>query len=166
MADLEESEFGDGERVRLWLTRATAAPIDKHWRCQPCGMVTERWQSVCPNCGAFGTIDWRSPPPGYSGILSLDDGISAEEVKAITVERPPVADRAGTDRRTATARPKAADDKPLPPPATAHRSAGVTAATICSLLALNASPPAAGISARRWRCVRGSSSIGTWPRSL
>lgn len=88
MADLEESEFGDGELVRLWLTRATAAPIDKHWRCQPCGMVTERWQSVCPNCGAFGTIDWRSPPPGYSGILSLEEGISAEEVKAITAERP------------------------------------------------------------------------------
>ncbi|MGE3905721.1 MAG: heme biosynthesis protein HemY [Reyranellaceae bacterium] len=86
MADLEESEFGDGERVRLWLTRATAAPIDKHWRCQPCGMVTERWQSVCPNCGAFGTIDWRSPPPGYSGILSLEESVGAEEVKAIAAE--------------------------------------------------------------------------------
>ncbi len=91
MADLEESEFGDGERVRLWLTRATAAPIDRHWRCQPCGMVTERWQSVCPNCGAFGTIDWRSPPPGYSGILSVEESVTAEDVKAIAVERPAIA---------------------------------------------------------------------------
>jgi HemY protein len=70
LADLEESESADGERVRRWLTRATVAPIDRHWRCQPCGMVVERWQSICPHCSAFGTIDWRSPPPGYMAALS------------------------------------------------------------------------------------------------
>jgi len=90
MADLEESEFHDGERVRLWLTRATAAPIDRHWRCSNCGMVTERWQSVCPNCGAFGTIDWRSPPPGYAGILSIEETVTAQDVKAIALEKPVV----------------------------------------------------------------------------
>ncbi|MDF3074311.1 MAG: heme biosynthesis protein HemY [Alphaproteobacteria bacterium] len=120
MADLEESEFGDGERVRLWLTRATAAPIDRHWRCQPCGMVTERWQSVCPNCGAFGTIDWRSPPPGYSGILSLEDGITAEEMKAITVEKPPVATTMPVPVNGNGAAKKE-DDKPLPPPVLPQR---------------------------------------------
>lgn len=91
MADLEESESGDGERVRLWLTRATAAPIDRHWRCSACGMVTERWQSVCPNCGAFGTIDWRAPPPGYSGILSIEETVTAEDVKAIAADKPALA---------------------------------------------------------------------------
>lgn len=69
MADLEESETGDGERVRYWLTRATLAPIDRQWRCHSCGAVGDRWQSVCGQCGAFGTIDWRPPlaiplPPG------------------------------------------------------------------------------------------------------
>ncbi|MGE0152609.1 MAG: heme biosynthesis protein HemY [Reyranellaceae bacterium] len=115
MADLEESEFGDGERVRLWLTRATAAPIDRHWRCQHCGMVTERWQSVCPNCGAFGTIDWRSPPPGYSGILSIEESVTAEDVKAIAHEKPaimPVPAKPASD-----APPPAKDEERPPPPA-------------------------------------------------
>jgi len=70
LADLEESESADGEAVRRWLTRATVAPIDRHWRCQPCGMVVERWQSICPHCSAFGTIDWRSPPPGYMAAIA------------------------------------------------------------------------------------------------
>lgn len=111
MADLEESEFGDGERVRLWLTRATAAPIDRHWRCQPCGMVTERWQSVCPNCGAFGTIDWRSPPPGYSGILSIEESVTADDVKAIAAEKPAILPTpAATAPAADTPKP---DDKPV-----------------------------------------------------
>ncbi len=87
LADLEESESADGERVRRWLTRATVAPIDRHWRCQPCGMVVERWQSICPHCSAFGTIDWRSPPPGY--VAAIADGTAPHHVPRIA---PPPSD--------------------------------------------------------------------------
>ncbi len=89
LADLEESESADSERVRRWLTRATVAPIDRHWRCQPCGMVVERWQSICPNCSAFGTIDWRSPPPGYMAAIT-DAGAPIPDMKPAVIAAPVV----------------------------------------------------------------------------
>lgn len=61
MADLEEAEFADGEKVRHWLARAADAPGDRQWRCTACGAVHERWRAVCESCGAFGTLQWRVP---------------------------------------------------------------------------------------------------------
>jgi len=63
MADLEEQEYGDGEKVRQWLARAADSPGDRQWRCRSCGAVHDRWQAVCDSCGAFGTSEWRMPPP-------------------------------------------------------------------------------------------------------
>ncbi|MEO8559724.1 MAG: hypothetical protein ABI439_11725, partial [Rhodospirillales bacterium] len=103
LADLEESESADGDRVRRWLTRATVAPIDRHWRCLPCGMVVERWQSICPHCSAFGTIDWHSPPPGYMAAIG-DASTPIPELAPLLVSAPvPVVSTAAA--------------APVPPPA-------------------------------------------------
>jgi HemY protein len=63
MADLEEQEYGDGDKVRKWLARAADSPGDRQWRCRSCGSVRDRWAAVCESCGAFGTSEWRMPPP-------------------------------------------------------------------------------------------------------
>ena len=63
MADLEEQEYGDGDKVRKWLARAADSPGDRQWRCRSCGAVRDRWAAVCESCGAFGTSEWRMPPP-------------------------------------------------------------------------------------------------------
>lgn len=62
MADLEEQEYGDGEKVRRWLARAANSPGDRHWRCRSCEAVRDRWYAICDSCGAFGTSEWRMPP--------------------------------------------------------------------------------------------------------
>jgi HemY protein len=72
MADLEEAEFADGEKVRHWLARAADAPGDRQWRCTACGAVNERWQAVCDSCGAFGTLQWRVPDP-TTGEIARDE---------------------------------------------------------------------------------------------
>jgi HemY protein len=63
MADLEEQEYGDGEKVRRWLARAADSPGDRQWRCRSCDAVHDRWLAICGSCGAFGTSEWRTPPP-------------------------------------------------------------------------------------------------------
>lgn len=132
LADLEEAESADGERVRRWLTRATVAPIDRHWRCQPCGMVVERWQSICPHCSAFGTIDWRSPPPGY--VAAIADG--TPPVDAPRIAPPPaVLPPDATPPKPAPTIPPPPDIPPASgviklaqpkPPATGNNNGGVT----------------------------------------
>ncbi|QQS10794.1 MAG: tetratricopeptide repeat protein [Rhodospirillales bacterium] len=68
MADLEEQEYGDGEKVRRWLARAADAPADRQWRCRNCGGAHDRWQSICDSCAAFGTLEWRQPPPSPQAV--------------------------------------------------------------------------------------------------
>ncbi|HJQ57246.1 MAG TPA: heme biosynthesis HemY N-terminal domain-containing protein [Vineibacter sp.] len=70
MADLEEQEYGDGEKVRHWLARAADSPGDRQWRCRSCGMVHDRWHAVCHACGAFGTSEWRMPSPSPQEVAA------------------------------------------------------------------------------------------------
>lgn len=61
MADLEEREKSDEAKVREWLGKAALAPADRAWRCGACGAQHESWRPVCESCGAFGTLQWRTP---------------------------------------------------------------------------------------------------------
>jgi HemY protein len=70
MADVEEQEYGDGEKVRHWLARAADSPGDRQWRCRNCQAVHDRWLAVCPSCGAFGTSEWRMPPPSPLAVAA------------------------------------------------------------------------------------------------
>ena len=67
MAELEESETGDGARAREWLMRASFAGSDPAWVCDDCGNAVGAWSALCGNCGAFDAFVWRTPP----SIMSL-----------------------------------------------------------------------------------------------
>jgi HemY protein len=71
MADVEEKANAGEAKVREWLGRAANAPADRAWRCGACGAQHETWRSVCENCGAFGTLQWRAPGT-YGQLLSPD----------------------------------------------------------------------------------------------
>ena len=60
MADLEEAA-GNEACARDWLVKASAANPDPSWTCASCGTATDIWDATCPNCDAFGSLDWRSP---------------------------------------------------------------------------------------------------------
>lgn len=62
MAELEESETGDGIRAREWLMRASLAGADPAWVCDDCGNTVGAWSALCGKCGAFDAFVWRVPP--------------------------------------------------------------------------------------------------------
>jgi HemY protein len=62
MARLEESVAGNVPASREWLDRALAAPPDRAHVCRHCGAAHALWQALCPECGAFDTLEWTSPP--------------------------------------------------------------------------------------------------------
>jgi HemY protein len=61
MARLEEGEHGDLIRPREWLDRAVHALPDPRYVCASCGGESTEWRSLCPRCGAFDTLAWRTP---------------------------------------------------------------------------------------------------------
>jgi HemY protein len=88
MADLEEQEYGDGEKVRRWLARAADSPGDRQWRCRSCDAVRDRWVAVCESCGAFGTSDWRMPPPPAQVVAAAGALAHAREQEVLPPEPP------------------------------------------------------------------------------
>ena len=60
-ARLEEAEHGDLGAMRKWLDRAVGAPPDPRYICTACGGESLEWRSLCPRCGAFDTLSWRTP---------------------------------------------------------------------------------------------------------
>ena len=67
MARLEEAEHGDLGPVREWLDRAVGAPPDPRYVCASCGSESLEWRSLCPRCGAFDALSWRTPPWAVAG---------------------------------------------------------------------------------------------------
>jgi HemY protein len=61
MARLEEAEHGEHGAGREWLDRAVTAPPDPRYLCASCGGESLEWRSVCPHCGAFDALSWRTP---------------------------------------------------------------------------------------------------------
>jgi HemY protein len=68
MAEVEERANTDQAKVHEWLARAAVAPADRSWSCTACAAQHETWRSVCENCSAFGTLQWRAPGT-YGQIL-------------------------------------------------------------------------------------------------
>ena len=60
MADLEEVA-GNEAAAKDWLVKASIANPDPSWTCASCGTATDIWEATCPNCQAFGSLDWRRP---------------------------------------------------------------------------------------------------------
>jgi HemY protein len=61
MAEIEKAEHADAAAAERWRAQADLAPPDPAWTCGKCGAVAEAWSALCPACGAFATLDWRSP---------------------------------------------------------------------------------------------------------
>lgn len=61
MARLEEAEQGSASAMRKWLDRAVTATPDPRYICAACGGESLEWRSLCPHCGAFDTLSWRTP---------------------------------------------------------------------------------------------------------
>lgn len=61
MAEVEESERGDGALARRWLSRAATTASDATYVCAKCETESARWVSRCPQCRAFASFEWRVP---------------------------------------------------------------------------------------------------------
>ncbi|HVH77282.1 MAG TPA: heme biosynthesis HemY N-terminal domain-containing protein [Stellaceae bacterium] len=89
MARLEEAEHGSDGQTREWLDRVAGALPEPRYICAECGAESLEWHSLCPSCGAFDTLSWRTPggaPP--AGLLPLP----AAAIKALrSAPEPPLA---------------------------------------------------------------------------
>jgi len=61
MARLEEVEHGAGPGAREWLDRAVGAMPDPRYLCASCAGESLEWRSLCPHCGSFDALAWRTP---------------------------------------------------------------------------------------------------------
>ena len=68
MARLERAEHGDSAAAREWLDKAAAAPSEPRYLCARCGGDSLQWQALCPHCGGFDTLAWRSPQPQSAAV--------------------------------------------------------------------------------------------------
>jgi HemY protein len=68
MARVEEAEHGDPAAAHEWLDRAVRALPDPRYVCANCGGESAEWRSLCPHCGAFDTLAWRTPVWASSGV--------------------------------------------------------------------------------------------------
>jgi len=61
LAELEERGNGNPSRAREWRDEAAQAGPDSAWVCNHCGAAAQTWASLCGQCGAFATLEWRLP---------------------------------------------------------------------------------------------------------
>jgi HemY protein len=81
MARLEEAEPGVSPGSREWLDRAVTAMPDPRYICATCGGESLEWRSLCPHCGSFDALAWRTPAWAAAGstLPILAKPPSAEE---------------------------------------------------------------------------------------
>jgi HemY protein len=92
MARLEEAEHGVGPGSREWLDRAVTAMPDPRYVCATCGGESLEWRSLCPHCGSFDTLAWRTPAWAAAGatLPILAKPPSAEERGLLCQDQPKV----------------------------------------------------------------------------
>ena len=81
LARVEEAEHGDGEAVRQRLRQASEAPPDPAWLCTRCASASQAWSIVCDRCGAFDSIEWRTPPRAETNALPNEPAVTADEAE-------------------------------------------------------------------------------------
>jgi HemY protein len=89
MARLEEAEQGSPGAMREWLDRAVTAMPDPRYVCAACGGESLEWRSLCPHCGAFDRLSWRTPAwSTRSEALPSPPRISIPRTPEPQVEKP------------------------------------------------------------------------------
>jgi HemY protein len=95
MARLEEGEHGAGPGAREWLDRAVSAMPDPRYVCASCAGESLDWRSLCPHCGSFDALAWRTPawtgPRRALPVTSEPSSIDPGEVPTITPSAPETA---------------------------------------------------------------------------
>jgi HemY protein len=61
LAAIERGQGAPDAVVSGWLARAITASRGPRWVCSNCTGVQAGWTPVCEHCGAFDTLDWRTP---------------------------------------------------------------------------------------------------------
>jgi HemY protein len=95
MAAIERGSGESDEVVRGWLAKALGASRGPQWVCSKCNHVNADWGPVCENCGAFDTLDWRTPAHSEdtrladSAMLPLIIGPAAPSAAASAPETEP-----------------------------------------------------------------------------
>lgn len=90
MARLEEAEHGELGPVREWLDRAVGATPDPRYVCTSCGRESLDWRSLCPHCGAFDALSWRTPAWAVAGgnLPVATETRAASELASTLSEQP------------------------------------------------------------------------------
>lgn len=70
MAELEEGEKKDMEKVHHWLLRASTAEPDPSWSCSDCGAGNIAWTPLCGHCDALGSLEWSASEPVVGSFIS------------------------------------------------------------------------------------------------
>ena len=89
MAAVERGQGAPEAVVRAWLAKALDASRGPQWVCEKCGHVHDAWRPVCESCGAFDTLEWKTPAHrqettyGQATMLPLlvDPAPAAEEAE-------------------------------------------------------------------------------------
>jgi HemY protein len=105
MAAIERGQGAPDAVVRGWLAKALGASRGPQWVCGRCNHVHAAWGPVCENCGAFDTLDWRTPPHAE------DAGIAQSAMLPLIIGGAPGApgpDAAATEAAAKAAAPGAA----------------------------------------------------------
>ncbi len=76
MAIFEEKANSDMRAANRWLLDAEMADDDQRWICSKCAHHAEKWESICPGCGDFATLEWVTP-----GRNINDEIVFEEQVK-------------------------------------------------------------------------------------
>jgi HemY protein len=92
MARVEGAEHDDPARLQEWLDRAVHALPDPRFVCADCGGEVEEWHALCPRCGAFDALAWRTPAWKSTTATSL------VTVDASAAATPPPAPTPATER--------------------------------------------------------------------
>ena len=58
MAEIEMGEYNDYDAQSRWLNRSANA-TDALWICSDCGHATRNWDTHCPSCHHFDTLEWK-----------------------------------------------------------------------------------------------------------
>ncbi len=87
MARVEEAEHGDLLHAREWLDRAVRALPDPRYVCSACGAESIARQSLCPRCGAFDTLAWRTP--AWNAVTAALPATVAEGPPVELIAAPP-----------------------------------------------------------------------------
>ena len=104
LAAIERGQGAPDAVVSGWLAKAITASRGPRWVCTNCTGVQAAWAPVCESCGAFDTVDWRTPPHAEdqdlaeAAMLPLVTGGPGEAAAPETAAPEPVLQQPGSKK--------------------------------------------------------------------